>query len=93
MSIHKSLRRLAIWNCSVTGGEPLKNLDRLQVLLIDDSVMDLSPLRSLNQLEVLLLWGDQFSPTELARLRLSLPKCRIRKGDKVRQHKPEESCE
>jgi Leucine-rich repeat (LRR) protein len=78
LSNHKSLRRLAIWNCTVTGWQPLKNLDRLQVLLIDDSVTDLSPLRSLNQLEVLILWGDQFSPTELARLRLSLPKCRIK---------------
>ncbi len=78
LSNHKSLRRLAIWNCRVTGWQPLKNLDRLQVLLIDDSVIDLSPLRLLNQLEVLLLWGDQFSPTEVARLRLALPQCQIK---------------
>lgn len=77
LSNHKCLRRLAIWNCRVTNWHPLKNLDRLQVLLIDDSVMDLSPLRSLKQLEMLILWGDNFSPTELARLRLSLPKCHI----------------
>lgn len=79
LSNHKSLRRLAIWNCRVTGWEPLKNLDRLQVLMIDDSVIDLSPLRSLTQLEVLILWGDRFSPTELAKLRLSLPKCQIKR--------------
>lgn len=78
LSHHKCLRRLATWNCRVTGWQPLRNLDRLQVLLIDDSVMDLSPLRSLSQLEVLILWGDTFSPTELARLRLSLPMCHIK---------------
>jgi Leucine-rich repeat (LRR) protein len=78
LSNHTSLQRLAIWNCGVTGWQPLKNLDRLQVLLIDDSVMDLSPLRSLDQLEVLLLWGDHFSPTEIAKLRLCLPNCQIK---------------
>lgn len=78
LSHHKCLRHLAIWNCNVTDWLPLKNLDRLQVLLIDDSITDLLPLRSLDQLKVLLLWGNQFSPTELARLRLSLPQCQIK---------------
>lgn len=78
LSNHKFLRRLASWNCRVTGWQPLVNLDRLEVLLIDDSVMDLSLLRSLNQLETLILWGDRFSPTELARLRLSLARCKIK---------------
>ncbi|QDT77433.1 Leucine Rich repeats (2 copies) [Gimesia maris] len=75
---HKTLRNLAIWNCNVTDWQPLTKLERLEVLLIDDSVTDLSPLRELDQLKYLLLWGDCFSPTELARLRLSLPQCQIR---------------
>lgn len=78
LSRHTSLRQLAIWNCRVTSWEPLKNLDCLRVLLIDDSVQDLIPLRSLNELEVLLLWGDNFSATEFAKLRLSLPNCQIK---------------
>jgi hypothetical protein len=48
------------------------------VLLIDDSATDLSFVRSLDQLEVLLLWGDGFSPAEVARLRLALPKCVVK---------------
>jgi hypothetical protein len=75
---HNTLRNLAIWNCSVTDWQPLAKLERLEVLLIDDSVTDLSPLRELEQLRFLLLWGDHFSPTELARLRVSLPQCQIR---------------
>jgi hypothetical protein len=73
-----SLQHLAIWNCRVTNWEPLKDLDRLKVLLIDDSVQNLMSLRSLNELEVLLLWGDHFSPTEVAKVRLSLPRCKIK---------------
>ena len=78
LSHHENLRRLAIWDAKVTSWEPLKLLDRLQVLLVDDSVMDLLPLQTLCQLEILLLWGERFSPTELARLRLSLPDCQIK---------------
>jgi hypothetical protein len=78
LSHHEKLRCLAIWDAKVTSWQPLTLLDRLQVLLVDDSVMDLSPLQTLRQLEALLLWGERFSPTELARLRLSLPKCQIR---------------
>ena len=48
------------------------------MLLIDDSVKDLSPLNKLRQLKVLLLSGEDFSSTEVARLRLTLPECRIK---------------
>ena len=78
LSRHETLRHLAIWDAKVTSWEPLTRLDRLQVLLVDDSVPDLSGLQRLRQLEVLLLWGDRFSPTELARLRLALPNCQLR---------------
>lgn len=78
LALHNSLRNLAIWNCGVTDWQPLAKLERLEVLLIDDSVTDLSPLRELEQLRFLLLWGEHFSPTDLFRLRLSLPQCQIR---------------
>ncbi|MEK6236685.1 MAG: hypothetical protein N2C14_18410 [Planctomycetales bacterium] len=79
LSRHQSLSRLAIWDSKVTDWRPLTLLDRLQVLLIDDSVLDLSPLQALRQLEFLLLWGERFPPTEIARLRLSLPNCKIKR--------------
>ena len=78
LSRHATLQRLAIWAAKVTSWQPLSLLERLQVLLIDDAVEDLSPLQSLRQLKVLLLWGNNFSPTQLAKLRIGLPKCQIK---------------
>ncbi|WP_417382278.1 leucine-rich repeat domain-containing protein [Gimesia sp.] len=78
LALHNSLQHLAIWNCNVTNWQPLTKLERLEVLLIDDSITDLSPLRELDQLKFLLLCGNHFSPMALARLRLALPQCQIR---------------
>lgn len=75
---HEALRRLAIWKAGVTNWGPLARLNRLRTLLIDDAVNDLTPLYHLQELQYLLLWGDNFSATEVARLRLALPRCRIK---------------
>lgn len=77
LSRHEKLRRLAMWNGKVTSWKPLTQLEHLQVLLVDDCVNDLSPFQRLHELKVLMLWGE-FSPTEVARLRLALPNCAIK---------------
>ena len=78
LSNHETLRRLAVWDAAVTSWQSLSRLNELEVLLIDDSVRDLSPLQSLQQLKVLMLWGSDFSSVQLAKLRTRLPKCRIK---------------
>jgi len=72
-----TLKHLAIWH-GVESWKHLAQSESLQVLLIDDSVKELSPLHKLRQLKVLLLSGEKFSSTEVARLRLALPECRIK---------------
>ena len=72
-----TLKNLGIWY-GVESWKQLAKFESLQVLLIDDSVKDLSPLHKLRQLKVLLLSGEKFSSTEVARLRLALPECRIK---------------
>lgn len=77
LSQHDTLQHLAVWNTDVTSWKPLASLERLRVLLVDDSVVDLLPLQSLRKLEYLLLWGECFPAPEIARLRLALPGCQV----------------
>ena len=79
LSEQKHLLRLAIAHSQVSNWRNLAEFEKLEVLLIDDSVEDLSPLESLKQLKLLMLWGDQFSATQLARLRLALPNCQMKR--------------
>ncbi len=74
---HERIRRLAILNAEVSTWQPLARLERLEVLLVDDSVPDVSSLRSLRSLKILMLWGDGFSATSLGKLRNALPECHI----------------
>lgn len=74
---HETLRSLAIWKAGGSSWRSLTELSHLRTLLIDDSVEDLTPLSQLHELQHLLLWGDSFSATEVAKLRLTLPHCQI----------------
>ncbi len=71
-----TLKHLAIWNQVETLND-LQKLTDIQVLLIDDSVQDVSPIRALKKLRFLILWGNAFRSTEIAKLRLALPQCRF----------------
>jgi internalin A len=72
-----SLKNLATWH-NVESWKPIRRFESLDVLLIDDSVNDLSPLHKLWNLKFLLMAGKRFAPTEVARLRIAIPQCRIK---------------
>ncbi len=73
----EELRHLAVYDTKANSWGPLTQLEKLEILLVDDSVGDLSALKEMTSLRHLLLAGEQFAPTEVARLRPALPRCQI----------------
>jgi Leucine-rich repeat (LRR) protein len=71
------LQQLSVLGTRVSTWSPLGELPDLRVLLIDDAPKAHSGLEELHSLKHLILWGDEFHPPAVARIRLALPGCHV----------------